>query len=277
MPGPNTIGRPTTDNLVVGRGSIFLAPIDPATGRPQAYRHVGNCPDLSISVATETLEHTSSLSGLSEIDQEIVTSRDLSVSFTAEELTIANIRDFFSGSEVATTNASVAGFTGTLLPANVQKAGRYVEILDADGNQAFDVRPGDLTVSLGSQQLTVGTDYELNSRFGVIFLNGASANVLTNADEALTIVLAARAEAAPVSGIEGLTQASVDVALKFIQINAARPNDETQYQFHRINLRPDGDLSLIGEEFASMTFSGRAQQNRFDGRSLTVSYPRVAS
>ena len=49
------------------------------------------------------------------------------------------------------------------------------------------------------------------------------------------------------------------MAVKFISIDGCDSNKVQEWQFHRVNLKPEGELPLIGDEFATMGFTGVAQ------------------
>ena len=55
------------------------------------------------------------------------------------------------------------------------------------------------------------------------------------------------------------TRAEPRGRLKLIAINPANNNQPYEWLFHDVNLRPDGDLGLISDEFQSMTLTGTLQ------------------
>jgi len=67
------------------RGKVYIGDRD-ANGNPEGLIHIGNVPDCTLSLATETLEHKESMSGQDLTDVSITTSKSGELSLTTEEL-----------------------------------------------------------------------------------------------------------------------------------------------------------------------------------------------
>jgi hypothetical protein len=67
------------------RGKVYIGDRD-ANGNPDGLIHIGNVPDCTLSLATETLEHKESMSGQDLTDVSITTSKSGELSLTTEEL-----------------------------------------------------------------------------------------------------------------------------------------------------------------------------------------------
>lgn len=267
MAGPNTTGKPRTEDYNLGRGAIYFSEL--VNSLPVIYRHLGNAPEFNLSIEVETLEHTSSLEGLASVDKEVILSQKLTLAVTLDELSNENLALLFSGAKATHTNVAVAGFTiRTLIPNAYLQVNTYYEIKNSAGERAYDVRTADLALatSAGSPvALVAGTDYELDETQGMIFIKDTS--VITTAiagggsNGNITAVLTANAGANAVSEVRGLTQTNVRGALKFVSKNPANNDKQTEYQFHQVSLKAEGDFSLIGNEFTTMSFTGVAEKN----------------
>lgn len=278
MPGPNTTGLPQTEDYNLGRGIIYIAEIDTATGKPNnaGWRDLGNAPEFNVTVEAETLEHRSSREGLQSVDKEVVISQDMDLAFALDELNEENLALFFSGAKNTHTNVAVAGFTKYEMISAASGGvalGRYYDIVDSSGNRAYDVETGNLTLNNGDDEtlLVENTDYTLDSEMGRIFLLSGASNI--SAGEALDITLGADGGARAVTEVRGLTQTNVTVALKFIAENPANDDHQTEYNFHQVDLKADGDFALIGDEFSQMNFTAAAEKNTTgspDSPTLTI-------
>jgi hypothetical protein len=252
---------------------------------PVKYRHLGNAPEFNISIEVETLEHTSSLEGLASVDKEVILSQKLTLAVTLDELNDENLALLFSGEKATHTNVSVAGFTIRTLIANANLAvNTWYDIVNSAGERAYDVRTADLALatSAGSPvSLVAGTDYTLDEVNGRVFIKDTA--VITTAiagggsNGNITAVLTANAGANAVNEVRGLTKTNVRGALKFIGKNPANNDKQVEYQFHQVSLKAEGDFSLIGNEFSTMSFTGVAEKNiTADSLSPTLTIRTVA-
>lgn len=133
------------------------------------------------------------------------------------------------------------------------------------GNRAYDVLSGNLTVTTNEGSpvaMVLGTDYELDSEMGRIFILSTSTVAATSISggKGLRVTLTARVGAKAVNQVRGLTQSVVEGALKFIA-DSPISGKKQEYVLHRVKLRANGDLSLIGDDWSQMPFEGTAESN----------------
>lgn len=278
MSGPNTTGLPNTEDYNLGRGIIYIAEIDSATGKPdnKGWRDLGNAPEFNVTVDAETLEHRSSREGLQSTDKEVLISQDMDLSFALDELNDENLSMFFSGEKATHTNAAVAGFTKYEMISAASGGvvlGRWYDIVDSSGNRAYDVETANLTLNNGDDEtlLVENTDYTIDSELGRFFLLSTATNIA--AGEAIDVTLSADGGARNVYEVRGLTQTNVTVALKFVAENPANDDKQREYQFHQVDLKADGDFALISDEFSQMNFTAAAEKNSLgspDSPTLTI-------
>jgi len=261
-PGPNTTGQPNTSYYTLGRGKVYFAPL--VNSKPGGYRELGNCPEFTMTIESEKLEHQSSQGGLKVIDKEVIIATKLNVSFNCDELSFDNQSLFFSGTQVAApTNPAIAGFADYNMITDVVK-GRWYDIVNAAGVRAYDVESASVTVQkTPATAMVLGTDYLLDLEFGRIFFL-TTGIVIVDGDE-IDVTLAADALAKPIYEVQALTQTNIIGALKFIGSNAANNDKMTEYQIHQISLKPEGDFSGISDEFTQMGFTGAAESNPTGG------------
>ncbi len=277
MPGLNPLGTANTDDYNVGRGKVYFAPLD-ANGIPQGYRFLGNAPEFSISMETETLEHQSSTGGLKVTDKEVVISQKVNLSVSLDEVNFDNMALFFSGSGTTFDNSTAAAATPVTGSDNlvVDEQGRWFDLYASNGavttgssgQRIYDI--GAVTVTGGASGTTPaveGTDYEIDLKMGRIFVIDGS-TVLDTANSPHNISIAQNSSAdTSVDEVRALTQTAVKGALKFISENPASDDHQTEFQFHQVSLKAEGDFGLISDEFTTMGLTGVAERNETAGGS----------
>lgn len=268
MPGVNRTGKPSTSDIYLGRGRVLLATLDTTTQKPHHFRHVGNTTAFSLNVESEKLEHQNSRSGVKAIDREITLSQKVGITLTLDEvLNFENLAQFLSGTaEKDVANIASAGDqTDVLLHADAVK-GRSYQLVDSSGGRLYDIstNTAHLTVKSGSgavgaaSTLTPGTDYEVDYKWGMVFLLSTGAHVDGNN---LWFSYDSQGSEKVVDQVTMLTQSKQSVFLRFIGINPANSDKEILVDLHSVSLSADGELPLIGEEFSTLTLVGVAERN----------------
>jgi|TARA_Y100000296_G_scaffold86150_1_gene124885 hypothetical protein len=297
MAGINTTGKANTKDYVLGRGIVYFASLD-ANGFPQAYEDLGNAIEFNMSLETETLEHQSSRGGLKVTDKEVPISQKLSVTLTLDEVNFGNLARFLSGSTSSRTNNGGTAITPTaadavpsggnlILPAN--SGGRWFDLYegangivtgvtqDVQVKRIYDIGTVTVTgVNETTPTVTEGTDFEVDLKMGRFFV--VDGGVLdTGSIQHLEVTVAANGSAAAsVDVVKALTTTSLVGALKFIAENPADADRKTEYQFHQISLKAEGDFGLIADDWAQMQLNGVAEANSTadpDSTILTVTTP----
>ncbi len=258
----NITGLANTGDYSLGRGTVYESGIT-AAELPDAngWRDLGNATEFNVSLETEKLEHQSSRQGLKVTDKEVILSQKMTIAFTLDELNDQNVANFLSGVTAAHTNAAIAGIADADMVSAVVLA-RWYDIVDSSGERAYDIETADLQLdeTSGADVLLVeGTDYTLDLKMGRIFLLSTAVNIA--AGEPMAVTLVANAGAAPVEEIRGMTEGNLVRAIKFIAENPANSNKQREYQFHKVTISSEGDLALIGDEFAVMAFEGSVERS----------------
>jgi hypothetical protein len=267
MAGLNTTGNSAPKDYVLGRGKVYFANL--VGDLPDAYRFLGNAPDFNITVEVETLEHQSSRSGLKVTDAEVTISQKVSLSLSLDEMNFRNLALFFSGASGA--KASVNGETTMGAVKQLNSAtqnivpGRWYDCLDTNGDRVYHIDSG-ATVLVQDQSAnaaTVDVDYTLDRAMGRIFVI-ATSSVLTSADTGLEWQVTGNT-ATVVEEVQALTTGRIEGALKFISSNPGDDDHFTEYQFHKVSLKADGDFGLISDEVTTMQLTGVAEANATAG------------
>lgn len=261
--GINTSGVPNPNNYLLGRGKVYIAELD-SSDLPINFRAVGNAPSVSLSREFESLEHTSSQSGTATVDKEVATSQSTNVSIALDEVEFGNLAMFFAGEAVSQSNAAAAtGVTGSsnlTIPAS-NGQGRWYDLYQTATGAPSTNPHADRIYDIGTVTIagsTEGTDFEVDQKMGRIFIiEGGNLTAGTH-----DVDIAANGSAvSTVSVLRAQTGLSQTVAIKFISINPANGDKETEYQMHKVTIKPSGDLALIGDEFAQFTLEGKLESN----------------
>lgn len=281
----NLTGIPNTDTYVLGRGKLYVSEINATTGKPLAYRDLGNCPEFNLLVETDSLEHESSMTGLKLVDKEVVLKQALKVSFRLEELSDENLALFLSGT--SHTGSAPIGHTAAVsnvvfcADGNIVK-GRWYDIINGAGDRVYGIEGILVQTTQGSPvTLTENTDYTVDREFGRVFLlsTGTAVNAAISANKGLKATLSAYATptASDVTEVRSLLRSKITVALKFVGENAVN-NKKMEYQFHKLTLRPSGDEALISDDWTNMPFEGTAEKSlQADADSPTLTIRSVST
>lgn len=265
MPGINTTGRANPNDYNLGRGKVYFSSLGtspPSTDLPLGYRDLGNATEFNVTVESETLEHQSSREGLKVVDKEVIVSQKLSLSVTLDEVNFQNLALFMSGATASHTNATTP--TLTTVAANTHLGeGYWMDLVDQNGVRCYDVASVAFDVTEHGGAGTVDTDFLLDKPMGRIFLIVGQSNLsnVTAADDIKYTVTMAASKPASVDEVRGLTQTSIAGALKFVAENPANADAETEFEFHKVSLKAEGDFGLISDEFSTMTLTGAAEKN----------------
>lgn len=264
----NSTGKPDTRDYLLGRGIVYLAQLD-ANSLPLEYRDLGNSPQFAITVESEELLHQSSRTGLRVTDKRITLSQDISLNFQLDEISHDNLALFFTGTTESITNPAVAGVGSMGSPIAITASvvlGRWYDLktaYDGLGNPtAFtaDSVPKIRRTSGTPMDLVLNTDYEIDRFMGRVFIKHNAVNVVATDDIAWYSAADASAPAT-LQRMKALKGTVKDYALKFVAENPANQAEKIEYEFHSVQISADGDLSLIGDEFSVVGFSGSAQKN----------------
>lgn len=264
-------GIPDARDYLLGRGALYFSDNLDADGRPKDFRHLGNAEAFTVNVETENLEHFSTLEGLKVRDRNVVLSQALGLSTQLAEIDVDNLRLFLAGEKVSTavTGASITGDKNLIVSGlgkwydlyDVAAPSTYPPVAADAADRAYRLTSVVVTSDDGMTTYVLGTDYDLDTELGRIFIRtggsiGATETLDVDFDYATLTI----------DEVRGLKQAALTGVLKFVSKNANDGGKETEYQFHAVTLRAEGDFALIGDEFATLSLTGECGENK-------VAYP----
>jgi hypothetical protein len=130
---------------------------------------------------------------------------------------------------------------------------------DPQGSRIYDIGAVTITPTAGGSALVEGTDYEVDHVMGRIFVY-ATGSMVAGTDYDLDIAANSSATTT-VDRVQAMGDSTIEGALKFIAENPADDDVQVEYQFHKVLLSSDGDFSLIGDDWSTMTLKGTAEEN----------------
>ena len=225
-----------TRAYTLGRGKLLFKP-EGSTG----YEDFGNVTDFKVTFSVEKKEHYSSRAGLKVKDKEIIVSLAANLSFTADELSKENLEKFFLAESEGFTQT--AGSFSTPVELTVEQ-GKWFEVGKYNlGDDIVVKDEGD------SVTYTEGTDYTLDRKAGLIYIipggsiaNGSTIHITGSYG---SVDNGVQFDAGVKTSIRGDIYFVADPAVgAVIDVKG------------KVELMPNGDLSLITEDWATVEFTG---------------------
>lgn len=252
-------GTPSSQNYEIGRGRLLLDLFD-TSGNPSGhYLDVGNVSAFTLSAEEESLEHQSSLEGLATVDLAVTLSKKLTGAFTLEEITKENQEIFFSADLSTIVQSAKTDQTADLtIPAS--GVGRWYKLYDNGSGTALWLNNAgvpvfqitgtpDLQPAGGGTPYILGTDYEVDTDFGMIRLltTGALSGGITVGDLKLSFA------AHTYDKVRMLNRTVTRARLVFLHEDAYA-GKKKMLRLHRIKLAASGDAAMIGDEWSQLGF-----------------------
>jgi len=261
---------PETSTYVLGRGKMYFSVIG-ADGKPEGYRFVGNCPEVTATVDSENYEHYRSTSGLKVKDLDIIIQQSINWTAALENMDKDNLGIFFSAEEdTSYTNPAITGFTDTVLVADgkmesAATGGLWYQLYDGstEPEAAVDVTSANLTLkSTNAVELVLNTDYIVDEETGrVFFLDSADVQTIISGSEGVTATAAADAGAVAATKLGAGSKGETNVALRFELINAQTDAVELIFFVHKAGVSSNGDAGFISDEVTQLPLAIAVEQN----------------
>ena len=236
-----------TKNYTLGRGKVYFARFKDGTSIPDGYRYIGNTPEFSLNIESEELDHYSSDEGIREKDDSVPLEVNRTGSLTTDNIDPENVALFFFGSSEQITQASVASVTETIESIH---AGYGYKIGATENNPAgyFGVDPEQFSATVNSQELVLGTDYELDAANGIItFMEGSTA-AAEGSDVTLSFGVRASTRSRVISGSQ-----PVEGAMMYVTKNPK--GDDAVFLMPSVKITPNGDYALKGDDWQQIPLS----------------------
>lgn len=229
----------------LGKGKAYIDLLDANDASIEGERYWGNSPEINLGIESESLEHFSSEGGVSEKDAEVLQQITRTLTPTIDNISLDNLALFIVGgkSTISKSSTPVTAEPHTVSP------GRFYQ-LGQDASNPTGAR-GISAVSVagdgGTPSYTEGTDYEVDLNLGRLeILEGGT----ITADTAIEVDYTQ--DAMDWDQVASSSVAAKTAALRFVANNPRGSNAD--FYFPKANIRPSGELPLIGTDWMSMGF-----------------------
>lgn len=244
---------PDPKNLYLGAGEVFFDRFD-ANGASTGLRHLGNVDEFTSSISVDTVTKKSAMSGARGILAEVVTGTTAEISLSLSEYEKSNIALMLLGVE--------GTYTQSLLTATDQNINGGVAIaLDV----WYDLGALNVTVTAVKQGATTlnAAAYEIKAEAGMIrFLSSyAGTNKATAAITTWTGSAPAITAGDNKAIVNALATGKIQGHLRYISATDQSNGPRVMVDAWIVNLNPDGDLPLIGEDFGAFKLKGKVTQD----------------
>lgn len=235
---------PTLDDYVIPRGVAYFDPFD-SGGNLTGEIDMGNTPGFNLGVESTNLEHFSSRGGLNEKDRDVATGVNRTASMTIDNLAIENLGYF----AIALQSAIVQAATPVVDESVTVKQGRWYQLgVSINPTGVRNVSAVVIQDDTDTTTYVLNTDYELDAALGRIRIIEGGA---ISDDDVLHVDYTPAAETrqqlvADTTPVKG--------AMRVVADNPEGSNKD--YYFPSVNLKPTGEMPLIGAEdsWASIGF-----------------------
>ena len=243
------------NNYTLGRGELFFARRDPATGVLGGFRYIGNTPEVNLTAEEEKLEHFSSDKGVRVKDATVTLQVNYTGTISCDNIDVDNVALFFLGTSEALT---VAQSTVTGERINDVELGMFYQLglggasVSGARNVIYPGTGGTAStvskVATPNVVLVHGTDYVLNAALGRIELLDTSVTLDDGDDILITYTVAASTRTRVISG-----STAIQGALQYIAYNPE--GKDRDFLALSVTLSPNGDFPLKSDEWQVIPFN----------------------
>jgi hypothetical protein len=245
------MNTPNPINLYIGAGEVFFDRFD-ASGNPTGLRHLGNVDNFGFASKVEVADKKTSMSGLRAILAEVPKGFSGEISLEMSEFDTDNLALALLGTSAIYTQAASGAVTAQ--PIN----GGVAIVLDTWYELGFL----QMTVTAFKQGATTldAQAYEFKADVGMVRFKSSYTGVnaataaITTWDGSYPAILAA----AKKTVVQALAVSKIQGRLKYVSAADQANGPRIMVDVWKTNLFPDGDLSLISEDFASFKLKGQS-------------------
>lgn len=243
-------------NYTLGRGELYFGKFAPGTRQHNGLIYIGNTPEITMTTETENLDHFDADHGIRVKDDSVMLEKNVSGSFTTDNINPENMANMLLGEHSVVVQASASAQTMTRV--GVRKGRRYQ--LGVTPTNPIGVK-GVTGVVVSAKPaggaatpLVLNVDYRLDAETGgIMFLS--SGLILTNlpTDE---VTVTFDVDDAEFNQIVSGADAQLEGEMFYKSFNPK--GVKFDYTFPYVQLRPDGDYNLKGDDWQIISFAFEA-------------------
>lgn len=234
-------------DYTIGKGRLFFDQFAPGTKTGTGEMFFGNAPEVTTNADAETLDHYDSTEGLNVKDESITTENNLGGSFTVDSINADNLALWFAG---AIQNAVVTAATGESESVTV-RLGRFYQLGVTTEMPTGARSITNVSISSGGAPGTpvdLAGNVEVDLESGRLYVEVDAPDI----DDGDTLTVTYDIEASTRKIIIGRGQ-EIRGALRFISANPVGKQKDHYWPY--VKITSNGDYSLIGEEWMTMSFN----------------------
>lgn len=231
------------NKYTLGRGKVLVSRYVNGA-MVNAFRYIGNTPELNLTIESETLDHYSSDAGIREKDDSVPLEVNRTGSLVTDNIDADNVALFFFGSKSVEVQAAVPAAPENFI--NVRRGHAYkLGVTVARPAGYFGIAQAGFTVAVqgGGQQLAAGVDYDMDFMAGILTIRETSALVVDGVTD-LTVTFAVAA-----STRERVISGSQPVECSIIYRTKNPKGEDCTFYFPYVKLTPNGDYALKGDDW----------------------------
>ena len=256
-------------NYTLGKGRVYFEQFaEGQTVSTGAEDYLSQTTDFSFNVKATTLDHFDGDAGLKVLDEEVTTQIDVTGKFATDDMSMRKASLFLLADGVTeTTVTSATGATSTfakVVPGQFLQVG--ISAGQPTGARNITVTKV-ATVAAPTVALVVNTDYTVDTVLGRVQMTDTTTAVDADGSDGIIVTYSVTAGTRE----QVISKDSqVRGALRFVSANPI--GDQRDYYFPLVNLVPDGDYALKGDDWQKMGFNfttlklGTLERVYIDGR-----------
>lgn len=245
-------------NYTLGSGELYFQPFIPGTRTPAGGQmYFGNTPEFNLGVESETLDHFDADHGIRQKDDAVLLEKNLTGSFITDHISPENLAKWFTGSASVVTQVLAADEEETF--TDVIRNRRYqlgVSTANPSGLRGLTT----MSAVVGATPLVEGVDIRFDGDTGS-FTILAGSTVVTD-DGTSDVVVTYTVPAVSYNRIVAGTEARLEGELFFKAFNGK--GVQFDYFMPYVQLAPDGDYALKGDDWQQLGFTVEALQRDND-------------
>lgn len=244
---------------VIGKGRLFFDRFEPGTKTGTGERYLGNSPELSSTMAQDTLDHIDADEGLNVKDEQVTISNDLTGAFKLDSIETENVAMWYGGDTEKTT---IGAATAVIDPDVTVKRGRWYQLGVGEDTPAGTrsitnliiatvvpaVIPTDPPVVTAIPTNTYGANFEIDLERARVFIESDAPAVPDD-----TVLRFTYDQEAVTNEITIGKGDEVRGAMRFIAKNPYGQNRD--YFWPYVKVTSNGDYALKGDSWQEMDFS----------------------
>lgn len=229
-------------NTKLGKGSLFLARI--VSGVSEALDFMGNANSISINSEPTNVQLFSSTERSGALIAEANLRTLYTLTASLNEYAKNNLLLWFKASE--NSKAQDASTGKTILISNVVK-GKFYEL----GARRVE----NAVLMIGTDTLVSGTDYTLNSEFGIFKILDGSTKVSDAGTDDIEVTF--EQPALTITQLRLNREASQECRLLYLadDANTSGVGAKDRLEVWRVNVAPEGELNLISDDYGAFSLT----------------------